>query len=107
MRGVLEELGMLKEKANKLLESLIQYKYWKEFLKGAFTSALMVGLSLLFQEVIKYFFGMEALMKVAEFSVYFTLGFFFCLYFVLYIDKKQRKERLIRAELKAREEALR
>jgi len=107
MRGVLEELDMLKEKANKLLESLIQYKYWKEFLKGAAAIAILLGLNLIIQEVIKYFFGMQGLMKATEVSIYVIFGFALCLYTQALIDKKQRKERLIREELKAREEALR
>ncbi len=101
----------LKNLARKSISDLVQYKYWAEFFKGAFTMGALMILSMVVQAVIKDTFGEAALMKFSEVAIFFSFGFFACLLYVSYIDKKLKtkwheKEEL-RAAIKAREESLR
>jgi hypothetical protein len=105
------EMENLKNLARKTISDIVQYKYWAEFFKGAYTTGALILLSIVVQAVIKDIFGEAALMEFSKVSVFFALGFFACLFYVLYTDKKLkakwREKEELRAAIKAKEESLR
>jgi hypothetical protein len=101
----------LKSLVRKTYMDLVNYKYWAEFFKGAYTTGALILLSIVVQAAIKDVFGEAALLEFSKVAIFFAFGFFACLFYVLYVDKKlktkwQEKEEL-RAAIKAREESLR
>jgi len=94
-----------------LIQKLKSYN-WKEFLKGMLFVSFISGLSVLSQVIIEYFYGTEAVVKLGEISIYFGLGFFTCMAYVMIVqrmlDKKwKRRQDEIQAEIKLRQESLR